>query len=94
VGELTVATIVGGSVVNYFMGAPTSSSGDGVVAWYGPAGAFGGYGGSAFYTIQSGDLSAGALKLRPMVRTATAGNKTAYATTGDPMMLMAKVYRP
>jgi len=94
VGQMTFATIVSGSVVNYVIGAPTSSSGDGILGLYGPASVFVGQAAVAQYVLQSGDLSAGALKVRPMVRTATAGNKTLYGTTGDTPQFMAKVFRP
>lgn len=93
-GCLTVATIVTGSIVNYFMGAPTSSSGDGIVGLYGFSGTFQGVAATGYYVVQSGDLSAGALKLRPLYRTTSGTNKTLYGSTGDPAMFMAKVFKP
>jgi hypothetical protein len=91
---LDVATIVSASPVNYLGSVTGAGTGDGVQAWTAVTGREEPKGGSVMYTIQSGDLSAGALKLRPWLRTSSATNRTLFGSAANPFHFSAKLYRP
>ena len=69
-GGFDVATIVSGSPVNYFGSAGVGNTAYGVMAWIVPSAATG-VGGSAFYIVQSGDISGGNVVLRLRYRWAS-----------------------
>lgn len=91
---IDVATIPGGTVTNYFGGAVETSTGDGVPAWLGPAGALSSFGGAAMRTLVAGDLSGNTVSVRPRYRTTAATNKTLYANTGLPVFMMVQNIGP
>jgi hypothetical protein len=87
---LDVATIVSGSPVNQvgFGGA----SGEGFMS--------SSYSheftatGTACYALQAGDISGGTVRLRPYMRTMTAGNVTLYCRADGGFRFSAKAFRP
>lgn len=84
VGALDAATVVSAAALNNF--STSSATGSGVESWRGDASeAYDAIGGSYFYTVVAGDLSAGTVTVRPRYRTATAANKTLYATSDNPL---------
>jgi hypothetical protein len=91
---LDVATIVSGSPVNYFGGVTGASTGDGVMCWTAVTGREDPFGGCVSYVVQSGDLTAGAIKLRPWMRTSSATNRTLFGVAADPLHISARAYRP
>ena len=80
-GCLDAATIVSGSPVNYVSMGAGGASHQGVTGWRGgndtsvnlESGTL------VFYTVVSGDISAGTVTLRLRYRTTTAANKTLFA---------------
>lgn len=89
------ATIVSSSPVNYIgSGQVTSSTGDGVSGLAAIASREETKAGTVRYAIVSGDLSAGALKVRPYFRTSSATDRTIFAVTADPLHLSGIVFRP
>lgn len=90
-----MATIVSAAPVNYFgSGQITSSTGDGVMCWTATTSREEAKGGTVAYAVVSGDLSAGALKIRPYFRTSSATNRTMFGVAADPLHLSGKVFRP
>lgn len=89
---LDVATIVSSSPVNYF------SNGTGTPATAGIS-AFSSFnrdehlGGSARYTLQSGDISGGTVTLKLRYKTSTAANRSLRADSTRPLQYGATVYR-
>lgn len=84
-----VATIVSGSVVNYFGSA--ASGGSGLPGWYAPNTAtFSQVSGSAFYTLQSGDISGGSVTLRLYVQAASTTARKILSSTGNPLTVAAR----
>jgi hypothetical protein len=85
-------TIVSGSPVNGIgqqnSGTPLPTSG--IQAWLGPASAIAGIGGSVLYQLQAGDIVAGAVTLRVMVRTISAVNKTVLSGAANPIIFWAR----
>lgn len=79
-GNLDIVSIVSAAPVNYWGGDGGVSS-NGVAGWYGPASAYASFGGSVRRTLLAGDISAGTVTLRPRYRTATAANKTLFASS-------------
>lgn len=89
------ATIVSSSPVNYIgSGQVTSSTGDGVSGMAAITGREETKAGTVRYAVVSGDLSAGALKIRPYFRTSSATDRTIFAVTADPFHLSGIVFRP
>jgi hypothetical protein len=88
------ATIVSSSPVNYFGAVTGASTGDGVPGLVAITGQEDTKSDSPAYVVQSGDLSAGALKVRPWMRTSAATNRTIFGTAANPLMLSGMVYRP
>lgn len=95
-GYLDAATIVAGSPVNVMStGTTESPTGGGIASWgttqasvYIPAS------GSVFYTIVSGDLSAGQVTMRLRVRIDAAGTKTLFANANTPLSWAIKNLGP
>jgi hypothetical protein len=86
VGFLDVATIVSGSPVNYISGGAGGASHQGVTSWRGhDSTVYKGAGGTIQYVVQSGDISGGNVTLRLRYRTASAANKTLYASSNIPL---------
>lgn len=80
---LDVATIVSGSAVHWVSGGSGASGDFGIAGWLGLSGLQQAFGGPAFYTVQSGDISGGNVTVRLMCRTSAATNKTLRAGTGQ-----------
>lgn len=93
-GNLDVATIVSASVVNTFSAQGVEAINDGIMSWLGIASVLSKISGGALYTLQSGDLSGGAVSLRLRVKCATAVTKTWSATTTQPFQWWAKNLGP
>lgn len=91
---VTVATIVSASPVNYFGGRTGATSGSGVVCWQAITAREETPGGTAAYVVQSGDLSAGALKLRPYARIHSAGSRIMFGGASEPLHISAWLIRP
>jgi hypothetical protein len=91
-GFLDVASIVGGSPVNYWSGSAGGASAQGVLAWRHESDLTVPLGGSAIRAAVSGDLSGGNITLRLRYRTATATNLTLHATTDLVLHFWAKNY--
>lgn len=86
---LDVATIVGGSPVNY-LGTSGGGSDLGIQGWLGLSGVNTAIGGPFLYTIQAGDISSGTVTLRLRYRTTAASNKTVRANSTQPFLWYAK----
>jgi hypothetical protein len=80
--DVDVATIVSSAIVNYASGA--GSGGSGVTAWQTPQelNANVGFGGVIAYTVQSGDISSGSVKFRPIAKYEVANRQFAHGSTG------------
>lgn len=91
-GDFDVATIVSAAPVNFFgSGEPTTSTGSGIWSWTRAASTvLKPFGGAASLVVQSGDLTAGALKLRIRCR---GGSITLFGTTLDQFFWSARVFR-
>lgn len=76
-----VGTIVSAAVVNRFTGTITQ----GWPGWYGVGGRLEKCNGPAFYTLVSGDISAGTVTLRLLY--SAAGIRTVYASTASNLWL-------
>jgi len=93
--HIDFATIVSAAPVNYFgSGQITSSTGDGVMSYMGITSREHSVGGTVAYAVVSGDLTAGALKIRPYFRTSSATNRTIFGVAANPFHLSGKVFRP
>lgn len=79
---IDAATIVSGSPVNWVSGGTGLSTNFGVAGWVGLSGVTNTPGGSAFYTVQAGDISGGNVTVRLMYRTSGA-SKTLRAGTAS-----------
>jgi hypothetical protein len=92
---LDVVTIVAGSVVNSFAtrGA-VRNTGQGYLAWRLNAGVTTSLGGSAFYKLASGDISASTVTLRLRFRTGTASNKTLFGNDDLQLLVAARNHGP
>ncbi len=96
---IDVQSVVAAAAVNSWGTDAAANNGDfGVSAWHAPAVAAGAlawaFGGGVGRTILAGDLSAGALTLRPYLRTATAASRTLFATTGFQLTFKAINWGP
>ncbi len=80
---LDVATIVSAAPVNYVSGGAGDSDDFGVGGWLGLSGVGQAFGGTVFYTVQSGDISGGNVVLRLRYRTSAASNKTLNGGAGS-----------
>lgn len=90
--NLDVATIVGGSPVNYF-GAGLASSDQGLLGWskQNAGSTYQILTGSVHKTLVSGDISGGTVTLR--LRYKASGTVTLFSTTAIPFMWGAKILR-
>jgi hypothetical protein len=88
-GFVTFGTLVSSSIVNTIYG-----SAKGIPGSYGAASAYSNAGGSAFYVVQSGDLSSGALTVRPVGKVSSAGDKTILAASPDTVVFWVKNWGP
>ena len=95
-GPLDVVTVVSAAPVSSFGSGAAVVAGThyGVTAWFGAPGITSSVGGSAFYTLLSGDVSGGTVVLRLRYRTITAANKTIFAYAPIPMVVSAKNHGP
>lgn len=91
--QLDVATIVGGSPVNYVGGGLVASTTDGLNFTYTTGAAVRPFGGCEFYTLQSGDISSGSVLLRIRYKTGTAANKTLLGVTQNDFKWYARAWR-
>lgn len=81
---LDAVTVVGGAVVNHF--GTSAASGSGVESWRGNTSSqFDPIGGSIYYALVAGDISAGTVTVRPRFRTSAAINKVLYASSLNPL---------
>jgi hypothetical protein len=93
-GALDVATIVGGSVVNYLSSGTSTPRTNGEVQWLDRDSTDGRYngssiGGAARYVVQAGDISGGTVTLRLRYTTFSASNKTLSGSTSSPLTFKA-----
>lgn len=86
---IDVATIVGGSPVNYF-GASGGATDNGVMAWYCPSSVTVPVGGSTFYVLQAGDISGGNVTLRLRIRPANTTSRSISASAVNPLMVAVR----
>lgn len=94
VGVLSACTVVAGAPVSHFgSGEPTTTTGDGVMGWFGPASVQMVVGAPAQLVLGSGDLASGYVTVRLRTRT-NSGTKTLNATTGDPLEVIVKNLGP
>lgn len=91
---MDVATIVAGAAVNTFLGLALGATNFGIGGWGGAAGVFTNARTPHWYTVQSGDLTNGAVTLRPYVKSASATLKRIIRGTDNPVVLMAKNLGP
>lgn len=84
-----VATVVSGSIVNYFGGSGSTSE-NGIAGWFAPGGVYLGVTGSAFYTVQAADIAAGAVTLRLLIRSSSTTARTVLATSANPLVVAAR----
>jgi hypothetical protein len=84
-GYITFGTLVSGAIVNTIYGTDRGIPG----AW-GSSGVYSNASGSAFYTVQAGDLSSGSLVLRPLGSGATAGTKSLLAASPNGALFWVK----
>lgn len=92
-GHFDVATTVAGSPVNYVSKAGTTPGGNGVVGWFRNSSTFGPFSGSAFITLQAGDISGGVVTLRAWGHTG-ASTKTVYASGDNAFTFAARNLGP
>lgn len=88
-----VATVVGGSPVNYF-GTAGGVSDEGLIGWRCKDTVDTSFAGSAFRTLVSGDLSSGTVTLRLRYRQDSAGNRLFVAGATNPFSWVAKNLGP
>jgi hypothetical protein len=93
---LDVVTVVGGSPVNSFatQAAVTAATGEGVMAWYAPQNTIVPVGGSAFYTLVSGDISGGTVTLRARYRSSSGTNRDLLCTASNPFVVVGRNHGP
>lgn len=94
---LDIATIVSAAAVNYFSTGTSTPATFGIGAFFGDAvtGLNPPLGGSAHYTLVSGDISGGNVTLRIRYDQSSAGNRTLYASTaGAPLHFWARNLGP
>ena len=84
-----VATIVSGSPVNYF-GTSGGASDNGIMGWYSPGGAQCQPSGSAFYTLQAGDIASGSVTLRLRIRPSNTTSRPISANANSPARVFAR----
>lgn len=91
-GFFTFGSLVSGAIVNLF----TPSGEKGIPGLLGSSGQYANASGSTFYVVQAGDLSSGALTIRPLAKGSTSGSKELICrtTTNDAMHLWVKNYGP
>lgn len=95
---LDVATLVSGSVVNYFGGAVETNTGEGIPGW--SSGEQGGVnyntdiGAPRHRTLVSGDISSNTVTLRLRCKTAAAQNRVLRADSGLPLEFWARNIGP
>jgi len=94
-----VATIVSGSVVNVFStdGAANNTY-NGISGWYWTNSSiiniYATVSGSAFYTLQAGDISSGTVTLRLRYKSDSATNRVLYATVDNLLKVWARNHGP
>lgn len=76
-GNISFGSLVGGSIINTFPGNK------GIPGLVGPSSQYSPACGSAFYVVQSGDLSSGALTVRPQVKGSSASVKRLISQSTD-----------
>jgi hypothetical protein len=94
-----VATIVSAAVVNVFStGAAEDNTYNGISGWYwtnsNVINIYQSVSGSAFYTLQAGDISAGTVTLRLRYRGDAATNRVLYASVDFPLHVWARNHGP
>ena len=94
-----VATIVSAAVVNVFStGGAQNNSYYGISAWgwtnSSVISIYQNVSGSAFYTLQAGDISSGTVTLRLRYKGDTATNRTLYASVDFPLHVWARNHGP
>lgn len=93
--SMDCATIVSAAGVNWFgSGEPTTSTGNGVHGWGKmlATAALVAFGASATLVVQAGDISGGTVTLRMRYRASS--TITLFASTTNPLIWTAKVFRP
>jgi hypothetical protein len=96
VTSFDIYTIVSSSRVNPFGAGLSASLGStvGVLGWYAVSGRANNLVGSAMYTVQAGDISAGIVTLRPHYAATSSTARTLYCNASDPLMMWAKNLGP
>jgi hypothetical protein len=87
--RLDVATVVGGSPVNYFSGAP-----QGMPAWVGLSGTYSSITGVAMRVLTATDVSGGVVTLRLLAKVDAATAKVINGSASTPLMVYAKNLGP
>jgi len=98
-GLLDAATVVGGSVVNYFSSGSSSPATYGTLGWWGPPYTASNspdfpIPGPIQRTLVSGDLSGGNVTLRLQTAISAAGSRLLYAATTTPLRVFARNLGP
>lgn len=84
-GFVTFGTLVSSSIVNTIYGSEKGLPGS-----YGAASSYTNAAASGFYVVQSGDLSSGALTVRPLGKCSSASSKTLLAASPDAVLFWVK----
>lgn len=90
-----VATVVGGSPVNYLTNGTGTPPVGGANGWFGPSGAVRAVTGALLSgALVSGDISGGTVTLRLRYSKASSNARTFYANSADPLIVWAKNLGP
>lgn len=93
--RLEAVTWVSGAAVNTFSGSTYSTTSTGVPGWFGTSGVYSAISGSAFLTVQAGDIVNGLVTVRLLAHAeGTTPAKSLTATATDPLTFAVKNLGP